>query len=89
MSDKVPFFADTDTPDPGEQLQVTMTRARWSAMLDYLNDQILPKATAGTATPEEIDIVVHLACAIVSAGASRMEHQLVERMLRGGEGVGA
>ena len=71
--------------DPNEQIAVTMTRARWSAMLDHLNDQILPKATAGTATNAEIDIVVHLACALISAGASRAEHQLVEHILKGGE----
>ena len=69
--------------DPNEPIAVTMTRARWSAMLDYLNAELEPKLAAGTATKAEIDIVVHLACALISAGASRMEHQLVEHMLRG------
>jgi hypothetical protein len=73
-------------PDSSEQLAVTMTRARWSAMLDHLNAELEPKLEAGTATNEEIDIVVHLACALISAGASRMEHAIVESMLRG-EGV--
>lgn len=72
-------------PDPEEQLAVTMTRARWGAMLDHLNAELEPKLKDGRATNAEIDIVVHLACALISAGASRMEHQLVEHMLKGGE----
>ena len=71
-------------PDPNEQLAVTMNRARWSAMLDHLNAGLEPKLKAHTATTEEIDIVVHLACALISAGASRMEHAIVESLLRGG-----
>ena len=69
-------------PDPSEPIAVAMTRARWSAMLDHLNAELEPRLKAGTATNAEIDIVVHLACALISAGASRMEHQLVEHMLR-------
>jgi len=66
-----------------DRLAVTMTRARWSAMLDHLNAELEPKIAAGTATPEEIDIVIHLACALISAGGSAMDHALVEDMLRG------
>ena len=73
-------------PDPSEQLAVTMTRARWSAMLDHLNAELQPKLENKTATSAEVDIVVHLACALISAGASRMEHAIVESRLRG-EGV--
>lgn len=68
-------------PDSSEQLAVTMTRARWSAMLDHLNAELEPKLEAGTATNEEIDIVVHLACALISAGAARVEHAIVTHKL--------
>lgn len=73
--------------DPNEKIAVTMTRARWGAMLDHLNAELEPKLADGTATNAEIGIVVHLACALIRAGASRMEHQLVEHMLKGGEVV--
>lgn len=72
-------------PDPSEQLTVTMTRARWSAMLDHLNAEIQPKLENKTATPEETDILIHLACALISAGASRAGHALVDRMLHEAE----
>lgn len=72
-------------PDPQELVQVTMTRARWSAMLDHLNAELQPKLAARTATPEETDIVIHLACALISAAASRAEHELVGRMLHEAE----
>jgi hypothetical protein len=63
--------------EPSEPIAVMMTRKRWSAMLDHLNAEIQPKLEAGTATPEEIDIVVHLACALVHAGMARAEHAIV------------
>lgn len=61
-----------------DRLAVTMTRKRWSAMLDHLNAELEPKIAAGTATSEEIAIVIHLACALISAGGSAMERALVE-----------
>ena len=67
--------------EPNEPIAVTMPRAHWSAMLDHLNAEIQPKLAAGIATPGEIDVVVRLACALISAGGSRMEHALVEHML--------
>jgi len=63
--------------EPCEPFAVVMTRKRWSAMLDHLNAEIQPKLEAGTATTEEIDIVVHLACALVHAGMARAEHAIV------------
>lgn len=68
-------------PESSEQLAVTMPRARWSAMLDHLNAELQPKLENKTATSAEVDIVVHLACALISAGASRMEHALVSYKL--------
>ena len=68
--------------EPNEPIAVTMPRAHWSAMLDYLTSTIIPKAEAGTATPDEINIVSRLACALISSGGSRMEHALVEHMLK-------
>jgi hypothetical protein len=63
--------------EPSEPIAVMMTRKRWSAMLDHLNAEVRPKLEAGTATPEEIDVVVHLACALVHAGMARAEHAIV------------
>ena len=80
------LYAAAKPSNPGEPIAVTMTLERWSAMLDHLNAELGPKLKAHTATTEEIDIVVHLACALISAGASRMEHAIVESLLRG-EGV--
>ena len=67
--------------EPNEQIAVTMFRKQWAAMLDHLNADLEPKLAAGTATSGEIDVVVRLACALISAGGSRMEHALVEHML--------
>ena len=78
-------FEPRPLPDPSEQLAVTMTRARWSAMLDHLNAEIQPKLENRTATPEETDILIHLVCALISAGASHAEHALVDRMLHEAE----
>lgn len=72
-------------PDPSEPIAVAMTRARWSAMLDHLNAEIQPKLENKTATPEETDILIHLACALISAGASHAEHALADRMLHEAE----
>lgn len=72
------LYAATKTrPDPSEQLTVTMTRARWSAMLDHLNAELEPRLKAGTATNAEIDIVVHMACVLISAGMARAEASIV------------
>ena len=68
-------------PDPNEPIAVTMTRARWSAMLDHLNAELQPKLEDETATDAEVDIVVQLACALISAGAARVEHAIVTHKL--------
>jgi hypothetical protein len=67
--------------DPNEPIAVTMSRKQWSAMLDHLNAELQPKLEAGTATEADIGIVVHLACALVSAGAARVEHAIVTHKL--------